>query len=397
MNRLQSRTTRELPPPDQHAVRQSEKLQAAIRGEIAAAGGAIPFDRYMELVLYAPGLGYYSNGTRKFGSAGDFVTAPEISPLFGRCVARSARTILADLVDADLLELGAGSGVMAVDILRELRALDQLPAHYYILDRSADLRQRQRQRFEQDIPELMSRIIWLDKLPDTPINGMILGNEVADALPVKRFRWHRGEVAELGVGTDNDRLIMVALEEGDRQLIETIEGIARCCDWPDDYESEYCPSLPAWIQSLAESLNQGALLLIDYGCGGSEYYHAQRTSGTLMCHYQHRAHPDPLLFPGLQDITAYVNFSVLADSAAAAGMHLAGYCTQAHYLLDNGLESMLAELDSSDQTVFFRRVSEIKTLTLPGEMGERFKATGFVKNSKAIPGGFALQDLRSRL
>lgn len=375
----------------------SEQLQAAIKREINAAGGAIPFDRYMELVLYAPGLGYYSNGTRKFGSAGDFVTAPEVSPLFGRCVARSARTILADLVDADLLELGAGSGVMAVDILRELRALDQLPAHYYILERSADLRQRQRQRFEKDIPELLSRIIWLDKLPDTPINGVILGNEVADALPVKRFRWHSGEVAELGIGIGNDGLIMVALEEVDRQLTETVEAIARSCDWPDDFESEYCPSLPAWIQGLAESLNQGALLLIDYGCGRSEYYHAQRSRGTLMCHYQHRAHPDPLLFPGLQDITAYVNFSALADSADAAGMHLAGYCTQAHYLLDNGLESMLAELDQSDQMLFFRRVSEIKTLTLPGEMGERFKVTGFVKNSKVIPGGFARQDLRSRL
>ncbi len=397
MNRAQFLAAGEFPQPDEPAAALSQKLQAVIKQEIHSAGDAIPFDRYMELVLYAPGLGYYSNGSRKFGGAGDFVTAPEISPLFGRCIARSVKTILANIADADLLELGAGTGIMAVDILRELRTLDQLPAHYYILDRSADLRERQQRRFEKDIPELLPRIVWLDQLPGTPINGVILGNEVADALPVKRFRWTAGEVTELGVGIENDALVITTLTAADQCMSGLVSSTAQLCGWRAGFESEYSPLLPAWIQSLADCIDKGALLFIDYGCGRAEYYHAQRDSGTLMCHYQHRAHPDPLLFPGLQDITAYVDFSTLADSADAAGMQLAGYCTQAHYLLDNGLEDMLAELDQADQADFFKRVSEIKTLTLPGEMGERFKAIGFVKNSEAIPGGFAMQDLRSRL
>lgn len=397
MNPVQLPVAGELPQPDESAAALSRELVALIRQEIGAAGGGIPFDRYMELALYAPGLGYYSNGTRKFGSAGDFVTAPEISPLFGRCIARSVSKVLASLDSADLLELGAGSGVMAVNILQELRTLGQLPAHYYILDRSADLRERQRQRFEDEIPELLARIVWLDRLPEAPINGVILGNEVIDALPVKRFCWKDGKVTELGVGIAKDKLNMAVLAYADRHLSRVVDELATRCGWQDNFESEYCPLLPTWIQSLDACIDQGALLFIDYGCGRAEYYHPQRNCGTLMCHYHHRAHPDPLLFPGLQDITAYVDFSVLADSADVAGMQLAGYCTQAHYLLDNGLENMLAELDPSDQVGFFRRVSEIKTLTLPGEMGERFKVISFVKNCASIPGGFTMQDLRSRL
>ena len=387
----------DFPQPDTHAAAVSQALLDTIKQEIKAERGAIPFDRYMELVLYAPGLGYYSNGTQKFGSAGDFVTAPEVSSLFGRCIAHSVAKVLASLSGGDLLELGAGSGVMAVDVLRELQALDQLPAHYYILDRSADLRERQRQRFEKDIPEFLPRIVWLDQLPDTPINGVILGNEVADALPVKRFRWSAGKAIELGVSIKDDALIMTRLLNTDQTLCGMLSGVARSCGWPDGFESEFSPTLPAWIQSLSACIDQGALLLIDYGCGRAEYYHSQRNRGTLMCHYKHRAHPDPLLFPGLQDITAYVDFTALAYGADAAGLQLAGYCAQAQYLLDNNLEGMLAEIDQSEAAVFFKRVSEIKTLTLPGEMGERFKAIAFVKKEAASPGGFTMQDLRSRL
>lgn len=387
----------ELPQPDASAAALSRELVALVRQEISAAGGVIPFDRYMELALYAPGLGYYSNGSRKFGSAGDFVTAPEISPLFGRCIARSVSKVLASLDSADLLELGAGSGVMAVDILRELGSLDQLPEHYYILERSADLRERQRQRFEDQIPELLSRIIWLDQLPAEPINGVILGNEVVDALPVKRFHWLDGQVTELGVGVTKNQLGMAVLGETDQHMSAVVNDLAGDCDWAGSFESEFCPVLPAWIESLAASIDRGVLIFVDYGCGRAEYYHPQRNSGTLMCHYHQRAHPDPLLFPGLQDITAYVDFSALASSAVLAGMQLTGYCTQAHFLLDNGLEGMLSELDQADQATFFKRVSEIKTLTLPGEMGERFKAISLVKNCATIPDGFTMQDLRSRL
>jgi SAM-dependent MidA family methyltransferase len=387
----------DFPQPDAQAAAVSQALQDVIKQEIQAAGGVIPFDRYMELALYEPCLGYYSNGTQKFGSAGDFVTAPEVSSLFGRCIAHSVAKVLASLTNGDLLELGAGSGVMAVDVLRELHTLNQLPAHYYILDRSAELRERQLQRFEKDIPEFLSRIVWLDQLPEIPINGVILGNEVADALAVKRFRWSAGKAIELGVGIENDALIMTTLLNADQLVCDRLSGIARSCGWSDGFESEFSPVLPAWIQSLSDCIDNGTLLLVDYGCGRAEYYHAQRNSGTLMCHYKHRAHPDPFLFPGLQDITAHVDFTALAYGADAAGLRLAGYCAQAQYLLDNGLEGMLAEFDQSDPAVFFKRVSELKTLTLPGEMGERFKAIAFVKKQAASPGGFAMQDLRSRL
>lgn len=384
------------PSPDEQAAALSGALLAEIVREIDRCGGVIPFDRYMEMTLYLPGLGYYSNGTRKFGSAGDFVTAPEISPFFGRCVARSVAPVIAGLPHADMLELGAGSGVFAVDVLRELQDLGELPARYLILELSGELRQRQQQRFAAEIPDLLERIHWLERLPEQPLRGVIFGNEVVDALPVKRFRWSESAVVEQGVSYTGGLALADRVPE-DRAFIDQLEQLSRSRSWQGVYTSEWCPSLPAWTRSLAGILDQGALLLIDYGCGRDEYYHAQRNGGSLMCHYRHRAHQDPLILPGLQDITAYVDFSALAESGCQAGLELAGYCTQAHFLLDNGLETLLAGLDASDQAAFFRRVSEIKTLTLPGEMGERFKVMALTRNSAVKPGGFASQDLRSRL
>ncbi len=386
-----------LPAADAASAALSRQLFEHLRQTIDNAGGIIPFDQYMEQALYLPGLGYYCNGARKFGSTGDFVTAPEVSPLFGRCLARAFVPLLEALDGGDLLELGAGSGVLAVDILSELEALGRLPARYLILDRSGELQLRQRQRFEQQIAHLLPRISWLERLPERPLQGIIFGNEVADALAVKRFRWQDGATVELGVTVADERLVMADMPIADAQLVNFVEEQAQNNQWQTAYESEWCPAMPAWLRSLADSLQRGALLLIDYGYGRAEYYHPQRSGGTLMCHYRHHVHADALFLPGLQDITAYVDFSTMADTADKAGMRLLGYTSQAHFLLDNGLEAMLAEQNPADQVAFFRRVSEIKTLTLPGEMGERFKVIAFGQRCGSTLDGFTIKDLRSRL
>lgn len=386
----------ELPPPDAAALELSARLRAQILAAIDAAGGVLPFDRYMELALYAPGLGYYSNGLRKFGSGGDFVTAPELGDLFGRCLARAVAPVLA-ASGGDLLELGAGSGVLAVDLLHELKALDALPGRYLILERSGDLRARQQARLAAALDELPVEVQWLDGLPAPGFEGVILGNEVVDALPVKRFRWQPQGSVELGVGRDGDDLLEATLPVSEPRLQHHIDAQASRCGWAPGYESEWCPSLAAWVGSLGEILARGLLLFTDYGYGRPEYCHPQRARGTLLCHYRHRAHPDALWLPGLQDITAYVDFTALAEAGAAAGLELAGYTSQAHFLLDCGLESIVAELDPGDTRNWLRKVSEMKTLVMPGEMGERFKAMALGKGIDVAPAGFGGRDLRGAL
>lgn len=386
-----------LPRPDADALAVSARLVETIADEVAAGGGAIPFDRYMELALYRPGLGYYSNGSRKFGAAGDFVTAPEVSDLFGRCVARSLAASLRSLANPQILELGAGRGLLAVDLLRELAALGVLPERYLILERSGELRARQRARFQADIPELAGRIEWLDSLPGAGFDGVVLGNEVVDAFPVKRFCYSGGAVVELGVGVRDGSLVEVALATPDRRLVDAVAPLADACAWPDGYTSEWSPTVEPWMVALGEKLRDGLLLLIDYGCGRAEFYHRQRATGTLMCHYRHRVHADPLVLTGLQDITAYVDFTQLAEAGARAGLRLHGYATQAFYLIDSGLQALVEACDGADRPHFLRRMSEVKTLTLPGEMGERFKAMAWCKGRVASPSGFSAQDLRSRL
>ncbi len=386
-----------LPRPDGDALELSARLFDVIAGEISASGGAIPFDRYMELALYRPGLGYYSNGSRKFGAAGDFVTAPEVSDLFGRCVARSVGPPLRSLSSPRVLELGAGRGLLAVDLLRELAALEALPERYLILDRSGELRERQRARFQVDIPQFAERIGWLDSLPEDGFDGVVLGNEVVDAFPVKRFCFTGVAIVELGVGMRDGALVEVTLPAADERLVDAVNGLACGAGWPPGYTSEWCPVIEPWLEALGRTLRNGVLLLVDYGYGRAEYYHPQRIAGTLMCHYRHRVHADPLVLPGLQDITSHVDFSRLADAAAPAGLRLSGYATQAFYLIDNGLQSLLESSDSADQRAFLRRMSEVKTLTLPGEMGERFKVIAWRKGAAEPVSGFASQDLRGRL
>lgn len=386
-----------LPAPGPEAAAHSARLIERIRTEISAQGGSIPFARFMELALYAPGLGYYSAGARKFGVHGDFITAPELSSLFSRCVARQCQEILAR-VGGEILELGAGSGIMAADVLLELEALGSLPARYAILEVSGELRERQRMTVAKRTPHLLARVEWLEALPDRGWRGVIVGNEVLDAMPVQRFRiTNRGPVP-----------LHIAWEEGgftwwegalDKNLTAALRTLQAEMSFtlPLGYESEFNPYLNAWLLALAEALEAGVLLLIDYGYPRREYYHPQRVGGTLICHYRHRAHADPLLLVGLQDITANVDFTAVAEAAIAAGFEIAGYTGQGYFLFGCGLEKLLAEVDPQDTVRYLELVRQVKLLTLPGEMGERFKAIALARGVDIPLRGFSVFDERGRL
>lgn len=381
---------RDWPRPSDEALAHSARLLAHLR-ETIDTEGPLEFARFMELALYAPGLGYYSGGARKFGAAGDFVTAPELSPLFGACVARQCEQVLR-LTGGEVLELGAGSGALAASVLETLERLGVLPDRYLILERSADLRQRQQAHLREHVPALCERVEWLDDLPGR-FNGIVLANEVLDAQPVSLFvapdrapsvgwgdgglewreapapAWLQAEVAAIGAAVGG-------LEAG--------------------YTSEVSPQAAALVASLAERLESGLLLFIDYGMSRREYYHPQRSGGTLMCHYRHRAHADPLLLPGLQDITAYVDFTRMAGAGRAAGLVLAGYATQAHFLLGCGLDEVMGEIFATSEPgsrVQIEAARDAKLLTLPGEMGERFKVLGLSRGLSEPLRGFGVRDL----
>ena len=379
----------DFPVPAPEALAHSRRAVEHIRAAIEVAGRAIPFGRYMELALYAPGLGYYSAGARKFGAAGDFVTAPELSPLFSRCVARQCAEVLEAVPAGSILELGAGSGVMAADILLELRALDTLPAEYLILEVSADLRERQRQTLIAKATALASRVRWLDALPDD-FEGVILSNEVLDALPVERFLKRHGGFDEYCVNMEGEGFIWSTRPAGE-MLAATLTAFETTLPHPlqPGYVSELNLGLMPLVSSLAATLKRGALLLMDYGYPRAAYYHPERSMGTLMCHYRQRAHSDPFLYPGLQDITAHVDFTAVAEAGTASGLELAGYTTQAHFLM----ALAIASLAGTD----IKAVQQVKLLTLPEEMGERFKAIGFTKGIGTALSGFALRDLSHTL
>ena len=384
-----------LTPPAADARAVSDALLDRLHRRIDQEGGCIPFDGFMAAALYEPGLGYYSSGLMPFGEQGDFVTAPESGSLFARCIARCIASVLKPLDQGVVLELGAGSGALAVDLLGELNKLDALPARYYILERSAAMRALQESRLNRQLPDAMPRIEWLNALPVEPVAGVIFGNEVADALPVKRFRWHHGRVRELGIGWQDRGLSLC--ERGGDEVERYVQQLARIGNWEGEYQSEFCPSLPAWISSLADILSQGLLLLVDYGYARAEYYHPQRSMGTLMCHYRHHAHDDPLWLPGLQDITAFVDFTAIAEAATAAGMRLEGFASQARFLIGCGIDQLMAEVDTADTRQFLKLSNEAKRLMLPGEMGERFKVIGFTRGMPQNIKGFDSEDLRSRL
>ena len=304
----------ELPPPSPDALAHSQRVKAAILARIAARGGWIDFSEYMELCLYAPGLGYYSAGSVKLGPQGDFVTAPEISPLFAACLAHVIGPLIGGLDPPAILELGGGTGRLAGQLLVALEEQGRLPEHYFMLEPSAELRERQREELAKLAPASCHRVQWLERLPPAPMDAIILANEVADALPVSRFVVLRDEVHACGVGADDDRLIWLDRAAG-TELAAAVAAVAAGMEtpWPDGYSSEISLALPSWIRSLAGTLRRGAMLLFDYGLSRREYYHPDRNTGTLRCHYRHRAHDDPFFLPGLQDITAWVDFTAIAD------------------------------------------------------------------------------------
>lgn len=381
-----------LPEPNAEQRAHSAALIERIRDEIAAAGGQIGFDRYMQLALYAPGLGYYSAGSRKFGAAGDFVTAPELSSLFSRSLARQVAEVLTTLGGGVVLEVGGGSGVMAADLLGELERMGQLPARYLLLEASADLRQRQQTTLAARAPHLLPRVDWLDALPSGGLRGVVLANELLDALPVQRFCVTAGGVEECSVGWDGERFRWRRRPFADAGQAARAAGLT--ADLVEGYCSELGSAADGWIASLAASLEAGVALLIDYGYPRREYYHPERRDGTLMCHYRHRAHADPFVYPGLQDITAFVDFTAVAEAAVAGGLDVLGYNTQGLFLLGCGITE-LAHSDEAREQV--RLAQQIRTLTLPGDMGERFKVMALGRDYCAPLRGFALQDLRGKL
>lgn len=385
-------TSPTIPHPEPEALAHSEQLRHQICAAIARQGGKIAFDQYMQMALYEPGLGYYNCGTQKFGGAGDFVTAPEISPLFSRCLARQCQQILQELRTGNILEFGAGSGVMARDILTELASQNCLPEHYYILEISADLKQRQQQMLANAIPELFSRITWLESLPQQ-FCGVILANEVVDAFPVKLFLKQDNQLQEYFVSVTSNQLCLQADTLSDSALFEHIPSIAL----PNNYQSEINPLISPWLNTISGSLTQGALLLIDYGFPRHEYYHPQRSQGTLMCHYRHRCHSDPFFMPGLQDITAHVDFTALAEAAADAELHVAGYNTQAGFLLGCGLMQLITDTPLNDVRNQVQLNQQIQRLTSPAEMGELFKVMALTRNFEPSLIGFKQQDLRGKL
>lgn len=380
-----------LPTPSPEALDHSTRLTLAIQNDIAQHGGWISFARFMELALYMPGLGYYTAGSHKLGEAGDFITAPELSTLFGRTLARQVQQVMANSAP-HILELGAGSGKLALDMLTELEHLGTLPDSYSILEVSADLRQRQQALLQQRLPHLVQRVVWLDALPES-YSGAVVANEVLDALPVHLVHWHDSALQERGVVVQGEGFAWVEREIDDVALRVAAQKIVV----PDDYVSEICLAAQGLIQSLASRMQCGALLFIDYGFGAREFYHPQRNKGTLMCHYRHHAHDDPFYLPGLQDITAHVDFTAVAEAGIDVGLSLIGYTNQAFFLINAGITDLLAQVSPEDLKTYLPLSAQLQKLTSPAEMGDLFKVIAFAKGMDASLSGFARGDLSRAL
>jgi SAM-dependent MidA family methyltransferase len=366
----------DLPEPGADEQAHSERLCALIRDEIHAKGGAIRFDRYMELALYAPGLGYYSAGAMKFGAQGDFVTAPELGFVFARCLARAIAPTLRER-DAEILELGSGSGALAAELLLELERLGALPNRYRLLERSADLRDRQRATLMLRCPHLEKLALWIDAPPASAWSGALIANEVVDALPVRLFELNENEVRERCVGVGENGDFAWRTVPADATLMRDVDrifGDARK-SLPQPYRSEICTMLLPWIEEITKTFRRGSAWFIDYGHRRNDYYASSRREGTLRCHYRHRVHVNPLILTGLQDITAWVDFDALGDAARSAGFSVAELMPQSQFLIGNGLQDVFdgAYETAGDERVRYRLAQEVKRLTLPGEMGESFQ------------------------
>jgi len=380
-----------LPAPDTDSVAHSQRCADYIRSRIEDAGGSISFAEYMQHALYAPGLGYYAAGAQKFGVSGDFVTAPEISPLFGYLVARQCAEILGQIDSASIIEFGAGSGRLAVDVLTKLDELGALPERYRILEVSADLRERQEVLLREEAAEYFDRIEWISSIPERH-SGVIIANEVLDALPLERFTrrdtvyQHRVRAGDAGF-----EILEVAAPKKLQDAVEAIEadlGIRL----PDGFTSEVSLGAPAWVSDLVGAMQHGVALLFDYGLSRREYYAADRTDGWLRCHFRHHAHNDALILPGIQDITAWVDYTAIAAAAAKVGAGIAGYASQAQFLIGAGLDVELQNMTRSSPERQMELSGQVKLLTLPGEMGEHFKCLGVSRGPITQPTAFAFAD-----
>ncbi|MGE5472083.1 MAG: class I SAM-dependent methyltransferase [Bacteroidota bacterium] len=381
-----------LPSPDARA--HSERLLASLQQEIVAEGGWLSFSRFMEGLLYAPGLGYYTAGARKFGAAGDFVTAPGTTGLFGQALARQVAQVFALSAPA-ILEVGAGSGRLAADLLLELERLGALPERYCILDLSADLRERQQQTLAREVPHLLARVAWLDALPES-FAGAVIGNELLDAMPAEIVAWREDGIFERGVALDAAGRFVWSERPAHGALLAAAGEIGEQCRLPPGFESEISLAARAWMAEWGHRLQAGALLLIDYGFPRREFYHPQRARGTLMCHYRHHAHPDPFYLPGLQDVTVHVDFTAMIAAAHGAGLELLGYTSQGQFLLNCGILDYLAALPL-DTPEYIRAAGAVGKLLMPHEMGELFKVIAVGRGIDAALCGFSTGDQSRRL
>ncbi len=383
-----------LPVPNDDAVAYSAALQHHIAARIDAAGGWIGFDRFMDLALYTPAMGYYAGGAQKFGAAGDFITAPELSAAFAQTLAAQVVQIFA-LSAPQIVEVGAGSGRLAADLLCELELRGSPPGAYAILELSGELRARQRQTIGDRAPHLLPRVVWLEQLPGR-FDGLVLANEVLDAMPAHLVLWNEDAIAERGVGVDAGQFIWRDRPASGR-LLEQAQLLAAECPLTPAYLSEVSLLAPAWVAQWAAILGRGALLLIDYGFPRREYYHPQRDSGTLMCHYRHHAHGEPFYLPGLQDITAHVEFTAIVEAGCAAGLDLLGYSTQANFLFNCGLTEVLSRTPVSEPLRYLPVANAVHKLVSPAEMGELFKVIAFGKGIGEPLLGFASGDRSATL
>lgn len=378
-----------LPTPSAEALQHSQRVVAGLKQDLFQHNAVISFADYMNYVLYQPGLGYYTVGTEKFGPRGDFTTAPELSPLFAYALGAQCHQVLQD-IGGGIVEFGAGSGRLAAYLLEYLTQNNCHPQHYTIIEVSAELQQRQRETIQAICPELLSQVIWLQQLPTEPAHGIVIANEVLDAMPVNIFCYQQQQLFERCVTLENDRLLWTL--NADHQLSELVSPLFE--QPPQHYISEVNPWVEPWIASISQCLEQGVVLLIDYGYPQREYYHSTRHMGTLMCHYSHYAHDDPFVYPGIQDITAHVDFTAVARAGKQHGLAIKGYCPQASFLLSCGILDMAQGMTTQQCYEF---AQQIKMLTMPHEMGELFKAIAMTKNYQAPLLGFAMQNQRGKL
>lgn len=383
-----------LPTPSPEAVAHSQELVGAIKRDMAASGGWISFARFMELALYVPGLGYYTVGARKFGAAGDFVTAPEMTSFFGRALARQLAQIM-QLSKPSILEVGAGSGRLAADLLLELERTGNLPESYAILDLSAGLRERQQATLAAAAPHLLSRVCWLDRLPES-FSGAVVANELLDAMPAHVVAWRDDCIVERGVQLDSAGGFTWNERPASGALLAAAEEIAMQRSLPPGYESEISLAARAWTAEWGHRMESGALLLIDYGFPRREFYHQQRGRGTLMCHYRHHSHPDPFYLPGLQDVTVHVDFTAIIAAADAAGLDLLGYTSQGQFLLNCAILDLLAA-EQAGTPDYIRASGAINKLLMPHEMGELFKVIAIGRGIDQQLLGFSSGDQSCRL